>query len=202
MSLTTDELVYLMAYADGQVDPSDAVEVEALMARNEEARQVVASLGALGSWVRADGDDRAAAAKAGDIVDAVMKEAEGLGGASVILLEKERARRALNRQRVREFGALAAVAAAIVLVRAWPSHGATEQPIARLASTAPTASTHAKLPPTPAAADSSPALAVGSVDGVDVENVESPHNVSVFYLPVANKNAASVVVWIGEEDVH
>src|SRR6202035_5782485 len=53
-------------------------------------------------------------------VDAVMAEADKLGGGKVITLERERARRALNRQRVKEFGALAAVAAVFALLWAWP----------------------------------------------------------------------------------
>ncbi len=60
--------------------------------------------------------------------------------------------------------------------------------------------------------DPSAAVAAGNevrgpvdVDGVDVEQVESPsHQVSVFYLPAvaaatAGSNASSVVVWIGDD---
>jgi hypothetical protein len=213
MSLSSDELVQLMAYIDGQVDEDEVAEVEALIARSAEARHVVADVSAVGAWMREASDQKAAAAGADKIADLVMAEAEALGGAKVITLERERARRALNRQRVKEFSALAAVAAALTLLWLWPAHDRTP-PVAVANAPAPT-STGAPSPikpgvssPTPpmpggvAPADSSPALAVGSEDGVDVENVESAHNVSVFYLPVANKNAASVVVWIGEEENH
>jgi hypothetical protein len=209
VSLTQDELIYVMAYVDGQVDDDEMPEVLEMLARNEDARRLVAELGAVGDWVRASSDERAVVGKADTIVDQVMQEAEQLGGGKVITLERERARRALNRQRVKEFGALAAVAAVFALLWARPNTptGGDEQPVAMRGPVgqAPSASPMPRPPertsPAPSATESG--LAVGSEDGVDIENVESPHQVSVFYLPLTNKNAASVVVWIGEpEEVH
>lgn len=210
MSLSEDELISVMAYVDGQLDDDDLPEVEALLARNEEARRLVEELGATGDWVRESCRDKAVAAEADKIADAVMAEAESLGGGKVITLERVRAKRALNQQRIKEFGALAAVAAVFALIWAWPG-GAHEKHDAEPVAKGPSFVSPMPRPPEKTNPDkpvttpveTSPQLAVGSNEGVDIENVESPHQVSVFYLPVTNKNAASVVVWIGEpEEVH
>jgi anti-sigma factor RsiW len=199
MSLTPDELEYLMAYVDGQFDDDETPEAEALLAKNDEARRLVDNVMAVGDWVREASD--AKAAKADGIADAVMDEAEALGGAKVILLEREKARRALNRQRVKEFSALAAVAAAVALFYALPNN-AGQQPdvIAQVPPEmrAKPAPTEAPVAP-PSAAPEEPAFA-STDEGVVVDSVESAHQVSIFYLPgVANANASSVVVWIGDD---
>jgi anti-sigma factor RsiW len=229
VKLSHDDIEYLMAYVDGQLDEDEVRDVEALLAKNEEARRLVSELGAVGDWVRESCDAKATVAKADRIVDAVMAEADKLGGGKVITLERERARRALNRQRVKEFGALAAVAAVFVLLWAWPGSRGAVNPEPEMVAKGPPFASPMPRPPekapvspgglgvSPSSPADSPkppegvlegtaegsALAVGSEEGVDIENVESPHQVSVFYLPVTNKNAASVVVWIGEpEEVH
>jgi anti-sigma factor RsiW len=226
VSLSKDELVAVMAYVDGQLDDEETREVLGLLAKSEDARIAAAELGAVGEWVRTSCDDRAVAGKADRIVASVMREAEQLGGGNVISLERARARRVLNRQRIMEFGALAAVAAVVFLLWAWPRG----EPRHMVASGAPSYASPMPRPPaknpeavahnvdpnmnmvdgvnprnvTPEApAESGTPLAVGSEHGVDIENVESPHPVSVFYLPLTDKNAASIVVWIGEpEEVH
>ncbi len=204
MNLKRDEIEYLMAYVDGQLDEEEARDVEKeIIATNDEARRLVEQLGAVGQWVRSSAEAGAVAAGADGIADAVMREAESLGGANVILLERGRAKKALNRQRIKEFSTLAAVAAALGLL--WfsgPSHPVSPEVVA---SNGPIVPTHTQ--PThiaPALEDNSPQLALGTGKGVDVENVETQHQVSVFYLPaVANDDAASVVVWIGEDqEIH
>ena len=121
MSLSETELIYLMAYVDGQVDDDELPEVLELLKTNDEARQIVAQHAALGDWVRQNSDERAEAAGADRIADRVLVEIEKLGGGKVIVLEKERARHALNRQRVKEFGALVAVAAMAAAFLLMPS---------------------------------------------------------------------------------
>ena len=211
MSLSEDQLISVMAYVDGQLDDDDVKEVEVLLAGNDEARRLVQELGATGDWVRESCREKAVAAEADKIANAVMAEAEALGGGKVITLERVRARRALNQQRVKEFGALAAVAAVFALIWAWPGARTPDPHDAETVAKGPAFVSPMPRPPEkttpdkPATAppETSPQLAVGSNEGVDIENVESPHQVSVFYLPVTNKNAASVVVWIGEpEEVH
>jgi len=121
MSLTENELIYLMAYVDHQVDDDELPEVHDLLERSEEARLIVAQHAALGDWVRTSNDLRAAEAGADRIASHVMTEIESLGGAKVIEIERERGRVALNRQRVKEFGTLFAIAAVVLAFWAMPT---------------------------------------------------------------------------------
>jgi anti-sigma factor RsiW len=204
MSLTKNELVYLMAYADGEVDDDEMAEVEALIAKSEEAQQIMAQQEALRGWVVKDGDRCATLGQADLIADRVMAEVEALGGAKVIALERGRAKRELNRQRAKEFGALGAIAAAVLLFVLWPSgEGA---PVANRVAASPGSAIHAPAaapPPSAAPEGSAVAAAESEVPGIDVQAVESPqHQFSIFYVPAAtgaNAHASSVVVWIGEE---
>jgi hypothetical protein len=200
-----------MAYADGEVDADEMPEVEALIAKSEEAQHIMAQQAALRDWVVEDGDHRATEGQADRIADAVMAGVEELGGAKVISLERGRAARELNRQRFKEFGALAAIAAAVALFWLWPSSDGA--PVAKTEPTAPSSNTAPALdtpPPAsaaaaPPAAGSSEAVATAEAElpGIDIQAVESPeHQFSIFYVPAAtgtNAHASSVVVWIGEE---
>jgi hypothetical protein len=215
VSLTKNELLYLMAYADGEVDDDEIPEVEALIAKSEEAKAVMRQQEALRQWTLDAAEGVADKGRASKIADRVMDEIEELGGAKVITLERERARRALNQQRVKEFGALAAVAAVVALFFFWPS-GAPDKPaaVADRGAKIPnssTASAPAATLPHPPASDSAAAVAAGmeaaepEPPGVDIEAVESPqHQFSIFYVPGApnaagaSAQASSVVVWIGE----
>jgi anti-sigma factor RsiW len=209
MALSRNELTYLMAYVDGEVEDDEIPEVEALLAKSEEARQLVEQHQAMGDWVRGLGDELGNKKGFGveHIATHVMSEVEKLGGAKVITLERERAKRELNRQRVKEFGALAAVAAVAAGLYFWPSGGETGASgpvVASLPSVAPAESD--TVPPAPSDTEEEPnaptaVASNGAGGGVDVETVESPaHQFSVFYVPASHTaNAQSVVVWIGEE---
>jgi anti-sigma factor RsiW len=206
MSLSQNELLYLMAYVDGQVDDDELPEVEALLAKSEEARQIVAQHRAMGDWVRSSSDARAAEAGADRIATRVAAEIEQLGGGKVIELEKERARLALNRQRVKEFSALFvafAAAAAFFLLPTRPPEPVAQAP-------KPVAPPAPSPPPSTAVASATPAgspsaAAVATTDdttNVDVQAVDSSHPFSIFYVPGVtgvNAHATSVVVWIGDE---
>jgi len=228
MSLSETELIYLMAYVDRQVDDDELPEVEELLKNSEEARQIVAQHAALGDWVRQNSDERAEAGGADRIAGRVLVEIEKLGGGKVIMLEKERVRHALNRQRMKEFSALFAVAAMAAAFLLLPSQG--KGPVA----TGPTPSVSVKVPKsavppgTPGADPAGPGSVVavaptasaegeavvatnpsnpGNAEGegdtpIDVQSVESPdHPFSIFYVPAATgleAHASSVVVWIGE----
>jgi len=207
MSLSETELIYLMAYVDDQVDADELPDVTALLARSEEARQIVAQHEALGDWVRSSSDTRAVDGGADLIADGVLREIEKLGGGKIIALETERARLALNRQRTKEFGVLFAVAAAAAAF--WLMPAAQPEPVAvapqvpavnvQKSATSPSDSALAAAA-TPTA--SSSATAEADPAGVDVQSVESPdHPFSIFYVPAAtgqNAHSSSVVVWIGE----
>jgi hypothetical protein len=207
VSLTKNELLYLMAYTDGEVDEDELPEVEALIAKSEEAQRILVQQGALRDWVVRDGERRASEGRADRIADAVMASVEELGGANVIALERGRAKRELNRQRVKEFGALAAIAAAIALFVFWPSP--PEGPVAATGKDT-VAPTHEPVAPAPPSAAPQPpssaeavASAAGEIPAIDIQAVESPqHPFSIFYVPAAtgeSAHASSVVVWIGEE---
>jgi len=207
MSLSKNELVYLMAYADGEVDADEIPEVEALLAKSEEARLVLAQQVALREWVVRDAERRATDGNADSIADAVMAGVGKMGGAAVISIERARVKKELNLQRVKEFSALGAIAAAVALFFLWPSQ--ETQPLAEETVTVPSVAPEPSAPPVePSNAPVGPsvaavAMAESEVPGIDVQAVESPqHPFSIFYVPSAtgaNAHASSVVVWIGEE---
>ena len=147
----------------------------------------------------------------------MLAEIEQLGGGKVIGIERERARAALNRQRVKEFSALFAVAA--VAAAFWLIPASSPEPVA----SAPSSSVPTPLSSTPApevgsavaavpGPSGSAAVALGAAGGggggevegpgVDVQTVESElHPFSIFYVPAAtglNAHSPSVVVWIAE----
>jgi anti-sigma factor RsiW len=208
MSLSQTELIYLMAYVDDQVDDDELPEVTALLARSEEARQLVAQHAAFGDAVRASSDARAVAAGADAIAGQVLGEIDRLGGGKVIAIETERARLALNRQRVKEFSALIAVAAVAAAFWLMPASKPDVVAVAPPPSAKAAAKKSIPAPPRsavasavdPAAGSASAAEADGP--NVDVESVESPsHPFSIFYVPPSpgmNPHASSVVVWISE----
>jgi len=212
MSLSETELIYLMAYVDHQVDDDELPEVTALLERSEEARQIVAQHAALGDWVRDSTDAQAVAGGADGIADQVLAEIDKLGGGNIIAIETARTHVALKRQRVKEFGALfavAAVAAAFWLMPARTEPVAEAPPVPSAKAPMNTAQKSAPVPSDSAvaaasAADSGEATAATEPDGanVDVQSVESPaHPFSIFYVPAAtgpNPHSSSVVVWIAE----
>jgi negative regulator of sigma E activity len=215
MSLTHTELVYLMAYVDGEVEDDELPEVEALLAKSEEARSIVAQHAAMGDWVRTSSATKAEAAGADKIADIVLHEIDKLGGGKVVSLEREKARIALNRQRTKEFGALAATAAVAAGIWLLPAKSASVAVVKPPAKSAPAPAPEPQAAPAPSApgpaaenavaaagepSESDPASAEGRT--VDVQTVESPsHPFSIFYVHGAaglNAQASSVVVWIAE----
>jgi hypothetical protein len=212
MKLSKNELLYLMAYDDGEVDDDEIPEVEALIDKSDEAKAVRAQQAALSRWVKDAAEAAATKAGADDIASKVLAQIDELGGAKVIEIERTRAKRELNEQRVKEFGAIAAIAAAVALFYLWPADepkvADNKPPAASTAAAAPATSTQV-VPATPAPSpnDQSPeavaAAETESAPGIDVQAVESPqHPFSIFYVPGATGNepsASSVVVWIGEE---
>jgi negative regulator of sigma E activity len=205
MSLSRDELLQLMAYADGEVDEGELSEVLALLAKSDLARRIVEQHSAVGDWVRSSGEEHAIAARADGIASAVMAQVATLDGAKVVAIQH--GRNAPTRERVMAFGVLCAVAASVSLFYLWPHASARYD-----APTGPVAVKNvpgAHGPADSAAASGEPtapvqiAAAEPEGQGIDVQAVESPdHAVSIFYVPAAtgaHPHASSVVVWIGEE---
>ncbi|AKU98071.1 hypothetical protein AKJ09_04735 [Labilithrix luteola] len=186
MTLSSDNMLKLMAYADGELAGDDLTEVEKLLATDADAVRFVNDIANLGDFVQEGHATRAGGAIASfDIADAVMakiaaepKAAPAVKAepAAVTSLAAERAKRSRRTQIAGGVAAALALAAALFLV-ARPQ----ETPMA----------------PAPVAVNASePSNAPVEVD---VTATDTPgQSVSVFYLPAANEVTTSVVVWVDE----
>lgn len=195
MTLSSDIMLKLMAYADGELAGDDLTEVEDILATNADAVRFVNDIANLGDIVQEGHASCAGKAIASfDIADAVMAKIEAepkaaLEGSQsapvspvtgVSSLAAERAKRSRRTQVGAGVAAVLALAAAVFLV-ARPQ----ETPMA----------------PAPVAANTTPAPepSNGAPVEVDVTATDTPgQSVSVFYLPAANEVTTSVVVWVDE----
>ncbi len=176
MSLSQEQMLDVMAYADDELEGEDLERTRTLVDTNAEAKELLASLRALGDGVRGSFD-------VGDIDVAHLV----LSKLTPNDLDKVRIRRTA-RVRMAVVGAsLVALAAAILFyVRDMNSHG----PVGQTTSTAPQS-----------------VLASSDVGGVQVDFVDTPSAVSVFYVPssavgaeeTASETAPSVVVWVNDD---
>ncbi len=183
--LEMDRMTKLMAYADGELEGDERLEVEKLIATDAEAARFVRELGTLGDYMRLGYEDAVAPDLAkvdltGAIMDAVAEEKiephRPVAADNVRSLDAQRARR---RTIVVTVAAITALAASIFMLM----RPKEEAPLAKA----------------PAAPEPSAVVASTGGAGVEVEAVESPgHSVSVFYLPSANELSTSVVVWVDE----
>ena len=191
MSAASDRAMKLMAYADGELEGEELLEVERLLAADEDAARTIAQLGSLGDFVRL-GHEVAVAPRLAkvDLTDAILSSIEseerkaGVEAAPpVISLDAGRRRRRIG---AAVAGALALAASVFVMTRPETEKPVAHRPGAGVAS-APTE-------------ESAVAAASGaSGPGVEVDPAESPgQSVSVFYLPSANELSTSVVVWVDE----
>lgn len=186
--LAEQDVLDVMAYVDDELeDEARRAEIEALIASNADARELAASMRALGDGVRAT-----QAVPEIDVTLAVM--------AKVSPNDLDRAR--LKKQsRVRTFAVAATLSA--LAAGAWIySQSDTTPPVAN--NTTPTA----PMPTLTAAPNiiaplPSPAtpLAANETHGVQVDSLDTHKPVSVFYVSPNEDNAnasSSVVVWIDE----
>jgi anti-sigma factor RsiW len=184
-SYDLEQMQRLMAYADGELEGAERLEVEKLLESDPEAARIVAQMGSLGDFVRLGHEDAVAPKLAKvDLTDAIMEAVakEKIEGTPAVAAGVTSLAAARARRRTIGTGVVAALAlAASVFVM---TRQKTEAPIAK-----------APVVETPA---SNGMNALASA-GVEVEAVESPgHSVSVFYLPSANELSTSVVVWVDE----
>ena len=209
MSLSHDQVLQLMAYADDELVGDERAAVEALIATDDDARCVVAAMrgSAVSEWVARVHEERAVAAGADSIADAVMARVASDGGSSanVSSLDAMRERRARQMQTGGAIVAIAAIAAGVFFYmgsRSGPTH-APSGPLASMASS----EAEAVEPPVASAEHVDPeqvAQAAGT-GTVQVNDIDSPsHDVSVYEVPAAaaaaNMNsAASVIIWIGDD---
>jgi hypothetical protein len=195
MSLSSENMMKLMAYADGELEGDERLEAEKLLATDPDSVRFVEQLGGLGDLVElgyADASGKAVATF--DIADAVMSLAKP---ATVTSLAAARERKAVAKT-AKGSGAKIGVAVVAVLALAASvfvvaQHRNDETPMAKGPAVRDTAVQ-------PVAVATAPAPTGGSSGaGVDVSTVNSPGNsVSVFYLPTANELSTSVVVWVDE----
>lgn len=182
-ALNEEQVLDVMAFADGELAGDDEARVQAFLDGSAEARELLASFGAIGEGVRS-----AVAPPSGvSVVDAVM--------ARVVPNELDRARlKRVARTRMVVVGAsLLAVAAAVVLYINQNADAPTAKDDPK---------THVVTVPVPS--DTAPApgpLALSTAHGVQVDSVDTATQVSVFYVPSndeASENGQSVVVWIDD----
>lgn len=178
MTLTQDQVLDVMAWADGELEGADAARVEALVASNAEAQELVRSFDALGDFVRTSHHREQIAAVG--VADAVMAKTKPND------IERARLKRAQKGRVVLIAATLAAIAAGVLVY-------ARTQPVALPNAHAPSAN--------PAPLALSEGVQVDQVDGQD-------NGVSVFYVPAedpvpsdpdqAPKTPNTTVVWIDD----
>jgi anti-sigma factor RsiW len=192
MSLSSENMLKLMAYADGELEGDERTEAEKLLATDPESVRFVEQLGGLGDLV-----ELGYAAKSGkavakfDIADQVMSLAKPATVSSLAAAREKKSKKEGGGAKVGvAVVAILALAASVFLVT---QHRSDETPMAKAPAARDTA------------AQAAPATTVASTvapsngPGVEVSTVNSPGNsVSVFYLPTANELSTSVVVWVDE----
>lgn len=194
--LSSETMMKLMAYADGELDGKERLDTEELLATDLDALRFVEQIAGCGNLV-GEGYAASATAKtvaAFDIADAVMAKVKSesreskpevapkslVPSSRISPIELARAKRA---QRMKIGGGIAAALAiaAAVFVYARPS----ETPMAKGPS----------ITNNPSQTDGYRS----NGPGVDVNAVQTPgQNVSVFYLPSANELSTSVIIWVDE----
>jgi hypothetical protein len=205
VSLSSENMMKLMAYADGELEGADLEEAQKLLASNPHSVRFVEQIAGLGEVVSQGYDEGAGKTVAKfDVADSVMaltksapKTEASSAPANVSSLAAARAKRGPPADPRFKIGA--GIAAALALAASFflfAQHRTDEAPMA-------SNNTPAVQPAQPAAGSTSVAAVSTSTStsgtGVSVSTVNSPGNaVSVFYLPTANELSTSVVVWVDE----
>ena len=194
MSLSSENMMKLMAYADGELDGADLEEAHKLLATDVDASRFVEQIAGLGQLVSLGYEARSAKTVASfDIADAVMALAQDTKQekkpAAVSSLAAAREKRGNGLKIGAGIAAALALAASIFV---FAQHRTEETPMAKAPATV--------SPPVPVPyPNAAVASNSGAGNGVEVSTVESAGNsVSVFYLPSANELTTSVVVWVDE----
>jgi len=193
MSLSSEKMMKLMAYADGELEGAERKEAEQLLTTDPDSARFVENIAGLGNIVAMGHGARSGKAIAKfDVADAVMDSVKVEKKAEKTKVISLAAARETAKQKsgsgLKVAGGLAAVLALAASVFVFTQHRNEETPMAK----APTI-----VAPVPQSHDLAPDT-VGA--GVDVHTLNSPGNsVSVFYLPTtANEMASSLVVWVDE----
>jgi len=184
MSLDSESMMLLMAFADGELEGDERVRAEALISASEEAKTFVENLRGLGGAVRVIAEPPATHRY--DVAENVMAKLGALSGAptmerAAVVALPSKPKRSVGRVGVAIAGAFALAASVALMTRPKPIEETGGSIAAR--TSAPSASAEA---------------VASATAGVEVERVESPtHPFSVFYVPSANESP-SVVIWIDD----
>lgn len=203
MSMSSERMMKLMAYADGELEGAEKAEIEKLVEKDAEAARIVNDMLGLGDFVRLGNEDKVAPIVAKvNLTDAIMKSVEKAEiepakatekpASNVSSLDAARAKR--RNVGVGVVAALALAASIFFVMQDKP----TEKPMA--SKPVPTQAPTQAPAPQQMASNEAPAVVNGTTSaGVEVQAFESPgHSVSVFYLPTANELSTSVTVWVDE----
>jgi hypothetical protein len=204
MSMSSERMMKLMAYADGELEGADKAEIEKLVESNEEAARVVNAMLGLGDFVRVGHEDKVAPIVAKhdrvNLTDAIMKSVEkaeiepAKPVSNVSSLDAARAKK--RNVGVGIVAALALAASIFFVMQEKPA----EKPMAAKPTPVSPAQTQKAPAPQQMASNEAPTVNATTSAGVEVQAFESPgHSVSVFYLPTANELSTSVTVWVDEE---
>jgi len=202
VSLSSENMLKLMAYADGELEGAELEEAQKLLASDPDSVRFVEQIAGLGEIV-AQGH-RAGAGKTVakfDVVDSVMALTKESGSEasekSAKVTSIAAARNAAGNKRGSSSVKIGAgIAAALALAASFflfAQHRGDEAPMA--SNNMPAVQAVEPGPSNPIVA----AVSTAGGSGVTVSTVNSPGNaVSVFYLPTANELSTSVVVWVDE----
>jgi anti-sigma factor RsiW len=188
VSLSSDNMMKLMAYADGELEGAERTEAEMLLASNVDAVSFIEQVAGLGELVELGYEARTAKAiKSFDVADAVMaavkdadqKDAPVRPAAVTSLAAAREKKAAAAAPRFKVGVGIAAALALAASVFVFVQHRADETPMA--------------IAPPPAQPG-----APSGVPGTGVAVESAGKSVSVFYLPTANELSTSVVVWVDE----
>ena len=180
MSLSSENMMKLMAYADGELEGAERTEAEMLLAGNVDAVSFIEQVAGLGELVELGHEARLGKTIASfDVADAVMAMAVKEKPAALPGISSLAAAREKKKGNGLMIGAgIAAALALAASVFVFAQHHGEETPMAQ----------------EPPAQPATPSGVPGT--GVAVES--AGRSVSVFYLPTANELSTSVVVWVDE----
>ena len=184
MSLNEKQMLDVMTFADGELEGDELARVKALVESDAEAKELCASLHAIGDGVRATQETNDATSRRDiDLADVVMAKLTPND------FDKARIRRTARTRMVVVGASLVALAAAVLLYVRDANNGVAPQATA-------------------SAPSGQSVLASSSVTGVEVDFVDTPTPVSIFYVPAESTMAGaegkvtetppSVVVWVDE----
>jgi anti-sigma factor RsiW len=178
MSLSDQQMMDVMAYADGELEGADLERIMTLVESDAEAKELFASMRAIGDGVRGSFDVPKI-----DLGDVLMREIKPND------LDKARIRRTARTRMFVVATALTALAAGVLFYMRDRESQTTGQG-------------------TPSATSSQSVLALADEKGVVLDFVDTPTPVTVFYVPAESTTSGaegktsdtpqSVVVWVDE----